>query len=264
MANEKHLLLTLQGDYVAGGLAGEIWQTSVRLGLNFLTGLDPVGILPDNWDPEANPINRTETNWTISSNWTIGGPGINTFDPGDYLNDQAAPAVETFMANAELSNQVRVRALTLLPVGSPNGKSVPAVPYQHGTPCTLEWIGSGPGGTHSGTQLPVQNSVVVSLRTLQVGSAGRGRMFLPSPSSTLLANGRVSNVAAQDIAEGAKDFMEALAFTGGNVNVRPIVTGGNFTRYAVVNRVRVGNVVDTQRRRRNRLQEVYYDQNVSY
>ena len=87
----KHLLLTIQGDYVPNTLPGEIWQTSVRLGLNFQTPLDDVGLLPDNWEPVADPISRTETDWTISSNWKVDGPGVFTFDPGDYLNGPVLP-----------------------------------------------------------------------------------------------------------------------------------------------------------------------------
>jgi hypothetical protein len=61
--------------------------------------------------------------------------------------------------------------------------------------------------------------------------------------------------------------MEALAFTGagpGGAHVRPIVTGKPWDKYGVVTTVRVGSIVDTQRRRRNRLTEVYTSGNPSY
>jgi hypothetical protein len=243
---------------------GEIWQTSIRLALVFGPGtVDDVGTLPDNWDPVADPISRTETNWTISGNWTVDGPSIATFNPGDYLNDQVAPAVTAFMLASNVSNQCRVRQLRLWPIGSPLGRSVPAVPYTTGTPCDLEWTSSYPIGAQSSTQLPPQNSVVVSLRTLQIGAAGRGRMFLPSPTSAALSGAKIGTTPQGDIRDAAVAFMEDLAYSAGPF-VRPIVTGGDFTKYAVVNRVAVGNVMDTQRRRRNAISEVYVDGTPTY
>jgi len=258
----KHLRLDIIGDYVPSTLVGEIWQTSIRLALVF-GDIDDVGVLPDNWEPVADPISRTESTWNITSNWTVDGPSIGTFDPGDYLNDQAAPAVEHWALYSKFSNQVRVRQLRLWPIGSPNGRAVPAVPYATGTSATLEWTSAYPVGVLSTTQLPPQNSVCSSLRTLQVGAAGRGRMFLPSSTSSILSGAKIQTADAEAIRDEQVLFMESLAFDG-PPNVRPIVTGGNFTNYAVVNQVKIGNVMDTQRRRRNAISEVYVTGSPSY
>lgn len=264
MAIAKHLRLDIQGDYVPNTLAGEIWQTSIRLALVF-GSVDPVGTLPDNWEPVADPISRTETDWDIAGNWTVDGPGIETFDPGDYLNDQAAPAVTSWISGIQVSNQVRVRSLALSPIGSPLGRVVPAVPFAQGTPCRLDWKSSYPVGNSSSTQLPPQNSVCASLRTLQVGAHGRGRMFLPSPASNVLSGAKVSSTAQGDIKDAMVQFLEDLAWNNiSGTLVRPIVTGGNYTSYAVVNGVRIGNVMDTQRRRRNAIAEVYVSGTPSY
>lgn len=258
----KHLRLDIIGDYVPNTLPGEIWQTSVRLGLIFGPGtVDDVGDLPDNWEPVADPISRTETDWTIQGNWTVDGPGIVTWDPGDYLNDQAGPAVASFILNAGLSNQVRVRRLRLWPIGSPLGRAVPAVPYAQGTPCELEWNSSYPIGNQSSTQLPPQNSAVVSLRTLQIGAAGRGRMFLPSMTSAALSGAKIATTPQSDLADAAQTFMQDLEVSLAPFVV-PIVTGGNYTKYARVKGIRVGNVMDTQRRRRNKIAEVYAERTV--
>lgn len=258
----KHLRLDIIGDYVPSTLVGEIWQTSIRLALVFGPGtVDDVGTLPDNWDPVADPISRTETDWTITSNWTVDGPSIGTWDPGDYLNDQAGPAVAAFIAGAGLSNQVRVRRLRIWPIGSPLGRAVPAVPYATGTAADLEWTGSYPIGNQSSTQLPPQNSPVVSLRTLQIGSAGRGRMFLPSMTSAALSGAKIASTPLSDLADVAQTFVQDLAVAS-TPFVYPIVTGGNFTKYAVVKRVKVGNVMDTQRRRRNAIAETYQERTI--
>jgi hypothetical protein len=112
--------------------------------------------------------------------------------------------------------------------------------------------------------LPPQNSIAVSWRTQQIGSRGRGRIFLPSSTSGSLSQGHVSSGAASDITAAAVTFLEALAFTSSSWNVIPIVTGKPFVGYGVINQVRVGSIMDTQRRRRNRLTEVYTSTNVTY
>lgn len=264
MANEKHLYLVIAGDYVPNTLPGEIWQVGLRLALVF-GAVDPIGTLPSNWDPVASTIARTETNWTINGNWIVNGPGVDDFDPGDYLNDQVAPAVAAWMPQTQCSNQVRVRSLELSVCGAPSGNQVPAPPYAVGTPCRLEYTSSYPLGNSSSTQLPPQNSVVVSHRTQQIGSHGRGRMFLPAHTSAALSGAKLSSATVDDIVEGQQALLAALGVeVSDDVNVRPIVTGAPYVNYAVINSVRVGNVMDTQRRRRNRLTETYTSGAVTY
>jgi hypothetical protein len=262
MAHEKHLLLRAAGDYVPSTLPGEIWQNDIRLALVH-GSVDSLGTLPNNWDPSATAIARTETDWDITGNWKTTVLGSD-FNPDDYLNDQAAPAWTAFMAAAHLSNQDRLRTLELFPIGAPDGKAVPAPPYALGTPCRLEWTGSYPTGGESSTQLPPQNSIAVSWRTQQIGARGRGRIFLPATTSGALSGGHVSTGAADDITAAAVTFLEALAYTSASWNVIPIVTGAPYVGYGIINQVRVGSVMDTQRRRRNRLTEVYTSTNVTY
>jgi hypothetical protein len=265
MSHEIHLLLRASGDYVPNTLPGEIWQNDVRLALVFGT-VDDLGTLPNDWSPQAHTISRTETDWTITGNWNT-NLGLNIFEPDDYLNDQAVPAWTDFMAAAHLSNQVRLRRLQLFPIGAPDGKAVPAVPFAVGTACDLEFTSSYPTGGESATQLPPQDSIVVSWKTHQIGARGRGRIFLPSGTSGSLSGAHVSSGAQSDIADAAKAFCEALAYSAGSTlgaHVRPIVTGAPFTQYGVITQVRVGSIMDTQRRRRNRLVETYVSENPSY
>jgi hypothetical protein len=262
MAHEKHLLLRMAGDYVPSTLPGEIWQNDIRLVLVH-GSVDSLGTLPSNWDPSATAIARTESDWTITGNWKTTVLGSD-FNPDDYLNDQAAPAWTDFMAAAHLSNQVRGRTLELFPIGAPDGKAVPAPPYAVGTPCVLEWTSAYPTGGESSTQLPPQDSIAVSWRTQQIGPRGRGRIFLAGSTSASLSGGHVSSGTQSDITAAAVAFLQALAYTSASWNVIPIVTGAPYEDYGIVNQVRVGSVVDTQRRRRNRLTETYSSTNVTY
>jgi len=64
-----------------------------------------------------------------------------------------------------------------------------------------------------------------------------------------------------------KAFLEGIAVTGGVGHSEwalPIVTGKPYDNYAVVTSVQVGDVMDTQRRRRRQLVESYHSEDVSY
>lgn len=271
MAGEKHLYLVVAGSYASGQtpLQGEMWQFGVRLLFKPGTGPDPIGPLTDSWDVVAATIQRTETNWTISSNWTTEG-GVSDLDPGDYLNDQAAPAVAEFIDNSFIAGPVQVDRLMLYPIGAPDGKVIPAPPYLQGSPATLAWTSANPVGTGTGAFLPPNNSVVVSTRTAQVGRRGRGRFYLPISPASVIGNGAeggtVTGTTRTAIATAAKTFLEALQINGGGgaaIWINPIVTGAPYTDYALINSVRVGSVVDSQQRRRRSITEVYTPANVT-
>ena len=267
MAGEKHLYLTIQGDCSTAGLTNEVWQVGLRLALVF-GSVDDIGTLPNDWDPVLDTINRTESSWTIVGNWKAAkSPSFLTFfHPDDYLNDQVAPAVAAWMADNKASNQLTVRQMALYPCVSPKAKAVPAPPYASGTPCLLTMTDNSIGGAASGL-LPLQNSVVASHRTSQIGKAGRGRMYLPPCGSSIVSNGLVTDANRDDIADAQVTLLESLALSPGlgtDPHVRPIVTGGNFTQYSVINAVKVGNVMDTQQRRRRQLIETFTTSPVTY
>jgi hypothetical protein len=260
-----HLLLKASGDYVPSTLPGEIWECNVRLALVF-GAVDSIGTLPSNWSPEPWPISRTETDWTIVSNWRT-HVGVEGFSPDDYLNDQAAGAWTDFMAAADLSNQCRLRTLGLYPIIGPSGNTAPAPPFAEGTPALLTWTDAYPTGGSSSTQLPPQDSVAVSWQTNQVGRRGKGRIYLPSATSSVLSQAHIGTTPQGEIRDAAVAFLEALSYSSGaedGAHVRPIVTGHPWAQYGVITSARVGNIMDTQRRRRNRLTEVYVSGTPTY
>jgi hypothetical protein len=266
MADEKHLLLTIQGTVAGTGLEEETWQCGIRWALNWGDGsVAPAGTLNNNWNPVAAVIGRDETDWTITGNWSVDGPLVDTFSADDWLNDQVAPALYDWMVGTKQSGNVRINALSVYPIGAPSGRSVPAAPYTTGSPVTLQYKSPYGAGTSTGL-LPLQCSIVCSHRTAQVGRAGRGRIFLPPTGTSTTSNGLIGATACQDIADAHAAFLEACVPPGGlsDLELRPIVTGGNWTKYAVINAVEVGNVVDTQRRRRKSIQETRYSASTTY
>ena len=269
MAGEKHLYLVAQGGYTTGApaLANEIWQFGIRLSWRLTNGPEPIGNLPSNeWDVVAASINRTETNWTISSNWRVEG-GASDFDPGDFLNDQAGPAVRDFLGTSTLFSQSEeLRTLRLYPIAAPTGNVIPAPPYAQGSPALLTYTGTLPVGQVSGLGDPTA-SVVASLRTQQVGRKGRGRFYAPSPAVSAITQGAVSSTYATAYSSAVATLLAALAVTTtipSDSSLRPIVIGSPYVAYAEIDTVRVGNIVDHQLRRRNALVESYTAASVTY
>lgn len=247
-----HLLLNLKGSYRAGPASGgvEIWQTGIRLGLWTGAGQpDDIGDLVP-FDLATASLTDSGTGYTASSNWTT-EMGINDFDPVSYLVDQVFPAASAFIASAIFCSDVQIDEALLYPIRSPDGKVEPAPGYFQGSPATLTFTGTKPSGTGS-QGLPPQDSVVASLRTLQTGRRGRGRMYLPPAPVSYMSNLVLSSAATAAIGNGVTTFLEAirLPYSVGGIWCAPIVTGAPYEAYAAVKNVLVDNVVDTQQRRR--------------
>jgi len=251
----SHLLLNLKGSYRSGPAAGgvEIWQTGVRLML--ATGASQpadVGTL-GSIDIVAANLADSGTGYTADSNWTT-EMGINDFDPVNYLVDQVFPAASALIASTIFCSDVQIDEALLYPIRSPDGHVEPAPPYLQGSPARLTFTGTKPSGTGS-QGLPPQNAVVASLRTLQTGRKGRGRMYLPPAPVSFMTNLVLSSASQTSIGNGMVTFLEAIRLpqSVGGVWCAPIVTGAPYTNYATVKNVLVDNVVDTQQRRRRNI-----------
>lgn len=121
----------------------------------------------------------------------------------------------------------------------------------------------GYGGGQTGAT--PQDSLVVTLWSGQtLGSGNRSRFYLPWQCSTLDAQTAVVGTAVQtDVANRAKTLVNDLNAWGATLpgTHKPVVSimskvGTGSTK--VPQFVRVGAVKDTQRRRRNRLNEAYH------
>lgn len=267
MANEKHLLVTFSGGWNQTNLANEVWQYGVRCAM--ATGsLSDVGTLSNSWGVVANTVARTETDWRIDGNWAVTELAAN-FNADDWLNDQIAPAVATlFSARSAFSNGCRLDQIKVYPIGT-TGRSIPAPPYASGSPMVLTYTSANPVGGSSGNLLPIQNSVVVSHRTAQIGRRGRGRSYWPGTTVGLVdTDGLMSTTLAAAQAGFEAAFLEGIAIDGSGpgtgFSIRPAVIGAPWTQYAVINSVNCGVVIDTQRRRRNKLDENVQTAAVSY
>jgi len=118
-------------------------------------------------------------------------------------------------------------------------------------------------GTGSGTPLPAEVSVCISLRTASTGGSGRGRCYLPAPATGALSStGGLEAGHADDFCEafqlGIMALNDVTSFTTSTVGVYSRKNNA----VAAVTAVRVGSVFDAQRRRRNGYGEVYVTRDV--
>lgn len=268
-----HLLFTIGGGYksTAPDDQPEIWQTNCRLTVSHDV-LPPVGTLEATYSVVEDEQTVTTADYTITSNWRLEG-GINDFDPVSWMVDFGLPAAQAWFNCDAISALAQGFFLKAAFVGV-DGKQVPPAGFAQGTPVTLTWnTDSRPNGNGSSNTLPLQCSVVASHRTSQTGKKGRGRQFLPAiDQNSIDASGRLSSSAQTSILNAQVAFLEALSYADApRTIVRPAVISSStsgasptLNKYATINGVRVGNVVDTQRRRRNKLVEAYASGDVSY
>lgn len=106
-------------------------------------------------------------------------------------------------------------------------------------------------GTAAAASMPFQCAPVVSLRTAQLSRSGRGRFYAPSLATTQIDGGRMLAGAQTALADSAQDLLQALE-AGGQAPVIYHRGAGTTTN---VTSIDVGDVIDTQRRRRNKLVE---------
>lgn len=254
----RHLYLVLKGSYSATNLATEVWQVGMRFRVSN-TPADAFGNLPTDTTYDDESISRDETNWTIEGNYSCNLPGISTFRPDDWLNDNVADAVTTWLAATNFfPNKTQVDSIVAY--GMQDG----AVAEVGAGPAKVELrfkTGHKPIGASSTAALPPQCSIVASWVTAVAGRHGKGRIYLPAPTTAVVTTdgGLISSTVQSGIASTTATLVADLAYSGVGADsyADMVVTGSPWVRYSRVEAVRVGQVMDTQRRRRNQLTETY-------
>lgn len=113
---------------------------------------------------------------------------------------------------------------------------------------------------------PFQTSVVISLRTAVPSAHTRGRLYFPAISANISATTlRLETPSTQQVADGAvtwltqiqEDLTEFLTPNPDLTFHRLCVVSQTTNLRTDVTRIQVGNVLDVQRRRRDKLVETY-------
>lgn len=259
MTDATHAYVVFHGGFK--DWAFETWQVGVRFMLvNSGTEPDHVGTLPT-FTVNASAVARDETDWTISSLWNAGLGLTETIQVDDWLNDQLGPAAQGLMSDCYISERVTLLGIKASPITGTGHVADLRVSQ-------LLYKSTVPDGNISTPMLPAECSVVGSWITQRIGRRGRGRIYLPPTGPSIISDGgNLAPTQAAHVTAGLVTFLEACAITPtgpGNHWALPIVTGAPYTSYAEIDGVRVGSIVDSQRRRRRQAPEVYSSAAVSY
>lgn len=119
------------------------------------------------------------------------------------------------------------------------------------------------GGVGTGTMAPQCSLVVTLLSDRPRGLASKGRMYLPGITAIVTSNGKISTTNRDTIATNMQTFFNGIRASA-NIPDDPILAAkgtGLFPELTAQNdyieSLKVGDVIDTQRRRRNGLAESY-------
>lgn len=189
--------------------------------------------------------------WTTS--FSLGSPDSPSADPSMAGAQAIATAWGEFFttASAGFTNDYRTLAVKYNKMGT-DGRQVtdPTIEYVYGTPVV---------GGNLGAPQPPQCALVMSLRaSTSRGLATKGRMYLPSTGHAIGANGHLVPGAAASVLSGftafVADVKSSIDVNGTFILTSPV---GIIGVQNLVTEVAVGDVYDTQRRRRNAFQESY-------
>lgn len=136
---------------------------------------------------------------------------------------------------------------------------------------SIDYASISPVATGAVTvQFPPQCALVVTLSSqIQRGLGAKGRMFLPGICSPVDATGKISTANTSSISTQLKTFFDGVNTdlgAEGKIILASKGRGGLTPapgKNAYVTGIRLGNVYDTQRRRRNALVETYSTQTLA-
>lgn len=201
-----------------------------------------------------------------STSFYVGSVGADAAAPTQAFADAIRTAWTTLYTSTamKISSQYQTSEVKLALLDTAGKTDLATVTYApYGTPAN---------GWYSGGSYPPQVALAVTLEhTGARGLAAKGRMYFPGPGYQLTNTGTLSGT---DIAGGAtavKTFLDAVNAAAPSGNKVILASQGRRVKgsdgkyepvpgtavNALVDRVKIGSVLDTQRRRRNGLVEVY-------
>jgi hypothetical protein len=213
----------------------------------------------------AHKVNRVSMIGTMfggaeiwSTGFWAGHAGSDAPAPTDLMAEAVATAwTPFFTAGADLISYLyKTATIKITPYNADGTINVPGVKtFSYATPIV---------GAHTGNGHPPQIAVVASLIAGNgKGLAGKGRMFIPGVGDGVDPTGHMTTSTCTSIASNLSTFfanVNASIDSPGeaiNASKRDFVIGDLTPINRALTAVRVGNVFDTQRRRRNALSEVY-------
>lgn len=247
------LQVTARGGFTTGAWSGEVAQC----GWSF-----PV--------VDFDPLTTQVTNADIEEPTYDDAGGSGTWAYGTYLQgfagDDLPQAAQQSVADAVYA---WMNALRVYQAGAFKWQQIVQQLIQYDDVPPTGWgqkfesstysITGGLAGTWTSSQdLPPQCAVAVSHYTESSGSRNRGRVYVPFAkalgSTQLLSSTDIDLLGATEV-----DLLTAVATIAlpGSLHLCPAVVSRKFVSYSSISEVRVGDEVDTQRRRKNARTETY-------
>lgn len=249
MAAGRWARVVLEGAYDSGSWVGETWQTGITL-VDQDSGGVLAGAIRDQLPSfSATPDSEYEDGTTYAVDWAWTGQDKFTRADQSSLADACVAFYTTlkpYVPTVAKLHRIRITAFTL------DGKAI-----NGGNVFTLK--SPVPGTGTSGTMLPPQNAVVLSLRSGGRGPGGRGRMYLPLNAGGT-TEGKITAACQTAVLNGGAAFLEQLNFR----TAMPAVVNRAKGTYSGYVTVACGNHFDTQRRRAQAVDEVYATKGVQY
>jgi hypothetical protein len=202
--------------------------------------------------------NKVES-WSTSIRIGVTSIGTTTtLDAPDFIDNELTTFCNTVFHTIRFNGQVKVDKLSMNQIG-PDGRYVDQSTSHFKILSGTDRI----GGDGSSTLLPLQTSVVATLRSAKDrGPASHGRMFLPVPQVAIDSDWKIRNDHLQLLLTDLQTGLGQLSGSGSAVTgaysffpalVSPKGTGS----LERITRVGVGRVLDTMRSRRRSLPEAH-------
>lgn len=198
-----------------------------------------------------------------STGFFVGEVGADAAAPTQAGVDSVRDEWLTFWntANNNISEQYRFEGAKIATLNLNGSTDTASVVYSY--------LGTPDPGPKVGMGYPPQLSIVASLLAAPgTGVARKGRMFLPGVADTISTGGKLTSTCPTSLATTLATFftnlngdadLQGTVILASKGGTNPVSAGAN----RVLASVKVGDVYDTQRRRRNQLVEQYYSSNVT-
>ena len=172
---------------------------------------------------------------------------------GDAALDDLVKDLSTWMVDSKSASSAALGWVKFKEIDPPTRR------YKSATETHERILTTPVRGGVEGAGMPQQTLCVSLLTGAKRGLASRGRFYPPATVLSLGPDGTVSKTGVNNVAQAARTLINSLNNWPGTdtpLGGQVVVLGGNGTT-RTVNAVSVGNVMDTQRRRRNKLRERY-------
>lgn len=251
MANARFFRVAVLGGYVDDSeWASESWQYGFTLIANTDTSLPNRDVIKA---PMPNCEVLPSSAIVSSAGWTryygFEGTAGNAMTTSAQTLIQAAltnhyDAIKTYLTTDHLLKAVKITAYGVGANGKPEVINGSTVMYKD-VPSP---------GTAATWRMPPQCASVISLQSGAKGPAGRGRAYIPCCGATLAVDGLLGSAERTALLNAQVSLGQGLA---ANAKALMVVCNQYQFTYSGIATYRVGNHVDTQRRRAKGVNETY-------